>query len=272
MAFAANSVLCRMALKQTAIDAASFSTIRMLSGATILSLIYRTACRRQTAQTLGNWFSAVMLFTYMVTFSFAYISLSTGTGALVLFAMVQATMILWALWSGERPRLLEWSGFLLALTGLVYLLFPGLTAPSPAGALLMAIAGMSWGVYSLRGRAALDPLAETTGNFVRATPFVLIVSLMTLQHNYLSAKGILFAVISGALASGVGYAVWYIALKTLTATRAAIVQLSVPVLAAMGGVMFLEEALSIRLVLSSILILGGVSLATLGHKQLPQEI
>lgn len=268
IAFAANSVLCRMALKDMSIDAASFSSIRVASGAVMLVLIHKLSSGQITTQSRGNWLSAIALFSYMVTFSFAYISLSTGTGALILFGMVQTTMIFWALKSGERPYFTEWTGFLFALTGLVYLVSPGLQAPSLTGSLLMIIAGISWGIYSLQGRNTTNPLADTTGNFVRAMPLIIMVNLFTLQHSHISMTGVLFAVISGALASGLGYAVWYIALQSLTTSRAAIVQLSVPVLAAFAGIIFLAEDISIRLLISTLLILGGIALSTLSRKQM----
>lgn len=266
-AFAANSLLCRMALGESAMDAASFSTVRLASGAATLLLIFRLSPRQRTATAAGDWLSATMLFSYMVTFSFAYISLSAGTGALILFGMVQATMLLWALRTGERPHLMEWAGLTLALGGLVYLVFPGLAAPSAGGASLMAVAGISWGVYSLRGRGSHRALADTTFNFMRALPLALVVSLVALRHSHLSLRGILLASLSGALASGLGYTCWYAALRHLTATRAAVVQLTVPVLAALGGIVFLAEEVSLRLALSMALILGGVALATAAHRQ-----
>ncbi len=266
VAFAANSVLTRVALGQGTIDAASFSTIRLVSGAATLSLILALSGRRGGADTHGSWLSAAMLFLYAIAFSFAYLSLSTGTGALILFGTVQATMILSALWSGERPSLPEWAGLIIALTGLVYLVFPGLTAPSPTGSALMAVAGLSWGVYSLRGRGTADPLADTTFNFVRSVPLVVAVSLLTLRGLELSSKGAWLACLSGSLASGVGYVVWYAALRGMTRAQAATVQLSVPVLAAGGGVVFLSEVISARLLLSTVLILGGVGLALAGRR------
>lgn len=260
VAFAANSVLCRMALGAAAIDAASFTTIRLASGSLLLSLLAVAFKERQASSSRGNWLSVTMLFLYASTFSFAYISLNTGTGALILFGAVQSTMILLAIRSGERPHRLEWMGLCTALAGLVYLTLPGLTAPSPVGAALMALAGISWGIYSLRGRGTRNPLAETTANFVRSVPLAFGISIITLNDIHLSTEGILLAVASGALASGVGYVVWYAALRGLTATRAATAQLSVPVLAALGGVMFLSEKISFRLILSAVMILGGVSL------------
>jgi drug/metabolite transporter (DMT)-like permease len=265
LAFAANSVLCRLALGRASIDAASFSTLRLVSGAVALMLIVAVSRKQSPLDLRGNWASAALLFLYAVPFSFAYVSLSTGTGALILFGAVQATMILAGLGSGERPHYLEWAGLSLALFGLVYLVFPGLTAPSPTGSALMTVAGISWGVYSLRGRGVMDPLAETTSSFVCSLPLVAGVSVVALRDLHVSGQGVLLAILSGALASGVGYVVWYAALGGLTATRAATVQLSVPILAAAGGVIFLSETVSMRLVLAAGMILGGVGLAVVRH-------
>jgi len=213
------------------------------------------------ARVRGNWISAAMLFLYAIAFSFAYLSLSAGTGALILFGSVQMTMLLAALRSGERPQLVEWLGIALALGGLVYLVLPGLESPSLLGSSLMVIAGIAWGVYSLRGRGSGSPLADTAGNFIRAVPLILVVLLLSLNSVHLSKPGILMAVLSGAVASGLGYVIWYAALAGLSATRAAIVQLSVPVLAAWAGVVFLAEDLSLRLIVAGALILGGIALA-----------
>jgi drug/metabolite transporter (DMT)-like permease len=261
VAFAMNSVLCRLALGQSAIDAASFSTIRLGSGAVALLLITLVFRQKVSSAPRGNWISATLLFLYAVAFSLAYINLTAGTGALILFGSVQATMILAALFSGERPRLLEWLGLAIALAGLIYLVFPGLKAPPLSSSALMALAGMAWGFYSLRGRGAKDPLAATTGNFVRAVPLAFAVSLIMLNSLHVSAKGVLLAALSGALASGVGYVIWYSALRGLTATRAATVQLAVPLLAAVGGVFLLAEEVTLRLLLAAVMILGGVGLA-----------
>jgi drug/metabolite transporter (DMT)-like permease len=214
-----------------------------------------------------NWISAAMLFLYAVPFSFAYISLTTGTGALILFGSVQATMILSALMSGEKPHSIEWIGVLMALGGLVYLVFPGLSAPSLTGSILMAVAGISWGFYTLLGRSAEDPLSDTTFNFIRSLPFVFAVSAVMYRDVHMTQMGILLAVLSGAVASGMGYVVWYAALKGLTTTRAATVQLSVPIIAASGGVIFMSEGISLRLLMSAILILGGVGLAIMGRER-----
>jgi drug/metabolite transporter (DMT)-like permease len=267
VAFAMNSVLCRLALGGAAIDAASFSTVRLVSGASVLLLITALVKKRIPRTPRGNWTSAALLFLYAIAFSLAYISLSAGTGALILFGSVQATMIIAALRAGERPHTLEWAGLFLALVGLVYLVFPGLTAPPVTSSVLMAIAGVSWGFYSLRGRGTQDPLSDTTNNFIRAVPLVITVNLIMLRGLHVSAKGIFFAVLSGALASGVGYVVWYAALKGLTATRAATVQLIVPILAALGGVILLSENISLRLLVAAFMILGGVGLALLGRER-----
>ncbi|MGI9105035.1 MAG: DMT family transporter [Pyrinomonadaceae bacterium] len=270
-AFAANSILCRLALGGRTMDAASFSTVRLAAGAITLLLIttslrHRTIATTSRKTTRRKWVSAILLFLYAIAFSFAYISLSAGTGALILFGSVQTTMLAAALHSGERPHPLEWSGLLVALAGLVCLVFPGLTAPSPASSLLMIIAGISWGFYTLRGRGVADPLADTTSNFVRALPLAVVVSLITFRQLHLSPGGLGLAVLSGALASGVGYVVWYAALRELTATRAATVQLAVPVLTAAGGILLLSEDMSLRLLLAAIMILGGVGLALLGRR------
>jgi len=271
VAFAMNSVLCRLALGQSAIDAASFSTVRLCSGAIMLLLITAASRRKISSGHRGNWISAALLFLYAISFSLAYISLSAGTGALILFGSVQATMIVVALLSGERPGALEWVGLLLALLGLVYLVSPGLKAPSLSSSALMALAGVAWGFYSLRGRRASDPLTDTTNNFVRSIPFAIAASLIMFGRLHLSARGIVFAVLSGALASGLGYVIWYAALRGLTATRAATVQLSVPVLAAIGGVLLLSEDVSLRLLLSAIMVLGGVGLALVGRRKSVKE-
>ena len=265
VAFAANSVLCRMALGGSAIDPAGFSIVRLASGAVILLLLAAALGRDRSSKLRGDWTSALMLFLYAVAFSFAYVSLSAGTGALILFGAVQMTMILSALRSGERPRPLEWTGLLLALGGLVYLVSPGLTAPSLPGSVLMVAAGICWGFYSLRGRRSADSLADTTGNFVRSLPPAALVAVLALRSVHVSIHGVLLAMASGALASGAGYVVWYAALRGLTATRAATVQLAVPVLAALGGIGFLSEEISMRLALAAALILGGVALAVVGR-------
>lgn len=266
VAFAANSLLCRLALGAATIDAASFSTVRLLSGAVMLMLLSRLSGRR-TVETQGSWRSGAALSLYAITFSFAYVLLSTGTGALILFGSVQATMIIAGLVSGERPTALEWLGLLIALAGLVYLVIPGVSSPSLAGAALMAAAGFFWGVYSLQSRGAGNPIRMTTGNFIRAVPLAMAASMIMFPMVHLSLSGVLIAALSGGVASGLGYVVWYAALRGMTSSLAATVQLVVPFLAATGGVLFLSETVSTRLVLSGCGILGGVGLAIAGRSR-----
>ena len=276
LAFAGNSLLCRMALRHTAIDAASFTAIRLLSGACMLWLVVRlnrgkTESHPAGRPLPGNWLSACALFVYAAGFSFAYVSMSAATGALLLFGSVQASMIGYGVWRGERLRKLQWAGIALALAGLVTLLLPGLAAPSPLASLSMISAGAAWGVYSLRGKAAPDqppnnPTEVTAGNFLRTVPMALVLSLLMAQRLTPDPAGMGYAVASGALASGLGYAIWYQALPTLKATHAATVQLSVPVIAALGGVLLIGEALTGPLVLASVTILGGIALV-IGQKK-----
>jgi drug/metabolite transporter (DMT)-like permease len=267
IAFAGNSLLCRAALKHTGIDAASFTTIRLISGAVMLSLVARM--RRGASTGGGNWLSAFALVTYAAGFSFAYVSLPAATGALLLFGAVQATMIGHGVWVGERLGRLQLVGLMLALGGLVGLLLPGLSRPPLCGAALMLGAGVAWGVYSLRGKSAGDPIMVTAGNFLRAVPIAAALSVLSvlMLKVALDNAGFWYAASSGALASGIGYAIWYTALPELKATKAATVQLSVPVIAALGGVVFLGERITLRLVLASAAILGGIALVIV-EKQL----
>ncbi len=263
VAFAANSILCRLALGTGAIDAASFSTIRLVSGALALTALLWGSRRSAQSLRCGTWVSGLMLFLYAIPFSFAYVSLSAGTGALILFASVQGTMMASGIRRGERPTAIQWGGLALAFAGLIYLLLPGLSAPSPLGSSSMTVAGIAWGIYSVRGRGEKDPLCVTAGNFVRAVPFAVAVSVVVLATAKVSAVGVLLAVISGAATSGIGYVAWYWALRGLTTTKAAIVQLAVPVLAALAGAAFLSEVITLRLALASILVVGGVAAAVL---------
>ncbi|KON80296.1 DMT family transporter [Azoarcus sp. PA01] len=263
LAFAANSVLCRLGLQQDAIDAASFTVIRLLSGALALALLL--GARGVAPARAGNWRSASALFAYAAAFSFAYVSLPTGVGALLLFAAVQATMILTGLVRGERLTMAQLAGLLLAFGGFIYLVLPGLSAPPLGGALLMVGAGIAWGVYSLRGRGTRDPLAATAGNFLRTVPMAIALAMLGVGSVNIQSAGVLYAVLSGALASGAGYVVWYAALRGLSATDAATVQLSVPVIAALGGVLLLGEVVTLRLVLASVAILGGVAIVLRGR-------
>jgi drug/metabolite transporter (DMT)-like permease len=258
IAFASNSLLCRVALRETAIDAASFTLVRIVSGALCLSFIVQL--RNARLARAGSWPSALALFGYAALFSFAYLRLTAGTGALLLFGAVQATMILWALKKGERLRLGQIIGLAIALGGLVALVFPGLSAPPLGAAIFMLAAGTAWGVYSLRGKNAGDPLRATAGNFLRAVPMAVVLSLVMWRSASFDRAGLGYAIASGALASGIGYAIWYTALPALKATGAATVQLSVPVLAALGGIIFLSEPITLRLAVASIAILGGIAL------------
>jgi len=267
VAFAFNSILCRLALGAESIDATSFTFVRLVSGAITLWIVYSFFGKKESAVKEGNWLSAFFLFAYAICFSLAYINLTAATGALILFGSVQLTMIGAALVKGERPNVLEWLGLIFAFCGLVYLIFPGLAAPPILSSVLMIFAGIAWGFYTLRGRGSTNPLADTTGNFLRSVPMVVLVSVPFINQIHLSQKGILFAVLSGAIASGLGYSVWYAALKYHTAMRAAILQLSVPALAAIGGIVFLSEIISLRLWLASGLILGGIGLAICGRKK-----
>ncbi len=261
LAFASNSLLCRFALKHTGLDAASFTTIRLISGA--VTLVFLTRVRRGPRVGGGSWRSALALFGYAAGFSLAYASLPAATGALLLFTAVQTTMIGYGIASGERLRGAQWLGLALAVSGLVGLLLPGLSAPPVQGSLLMLGAGAAWGVYSLRGRGSGDPLGVTAGNFVRAVPIAAVLSAVLWRHSSIDRAGVPYAIASGALASGIGYAIWYTALPQLRATHAATVQLSVPVIAALGGIVFLGEPMTLRLGLAAAAILGGVALVIL---------
>jgi drug/metabolite transporter (DMT)-like permease len=258
IAFAGNSLLCRMALKHTSIDAASFTAIRLISGALTLWLVVRM--RHSARASGGHWLSALALFVYAAGFSFAYVSLPAATGSLLLFGTVQSTMIGRGIWAGERLLRLQLVGLVLAIGGLVSLLLPGLSAPPLLGSLLMLSAGVAWGVYSLRGKNAGDPTQVTAENFLRAAPMAAVLVLLMRNSVSLDSAGFWYALASGALTSGVGYAIWYTVLPALKATTAATVQLSVPVIAALGGIAFLGESITLRLVLASTAILGGIAL------------
>lgn len=266
VAFAGNSLLCRMALGSGAIDAASFTLIRFGSGTAVLLLLAAVSGTLPRASRGGNWLSAAVLFIYAFPFAFAYAWLATGTGALVLFGTVQLTMIAAGLRAGERPSPFDWVGLTLALAGLVWLVMPGLsTSPSPPGVALMAVAGMAWGLYSLIGRDSVSPVADVTGTFVRMMPAMLAVLALTWPSTHASLRGATLAALSGAVTSGGGYVIWYHALRHLTATRASILQLSVPALAALGGTLALAEPVTVRLLTAAALILGGVALSIVGR-------
>ena len=300
IAFASNSLLCRAALKQTAIDPASFTFVRIFSGAVALWLILRsrklivdrttsplvnrssdsspvtTASPARTHSSLasGNWPSAIALFVYAAGFSFAYVDLSAGTGALLLFGAVQATMILWGFYKGERLDALQLTGLIVAIVGLIVLVFPGISAPPLIASILMLVAGTAWGVYSLRGKVrsgvAFDAIAATSGNFVRAVPFAAAASIIAFASFHFDRLGFFYAVISGAITSGLGYVIWYAALPGLRAASAATVQLSVPVLAASGGILLLGESITLGYVISSIAVLGGIFLVVIEKRRASQ--
>lgn len=264
IAFAANSVLCRLALQEETIDATSFTAIRLLAGIIVLQVIIGLDRNKKELPAKGSWLASFMLFLYAITFSFAYITLDTGTGALILFGSVQISMVLLSLFSGTRLHFTEWIGLIMAFTGFVYLVLPGVTAPSTIGFLLMTIAGVAWGIYSLKGRNSKEPLMDTAYNFLRTVPFVFVLVVMTYKNAVYSSEGLLLAIISGGITSGLGYTIWYMALTGLSATQASVLQLLVPVIAAFGGVLFVSEALTLRLTVSAGMILGGILMVVSG--------
>jgi len=258
LAFAGNSLLCRLALRDTGIDAATFTSVRLASGALMLAAIL--VARRVRPTSGGSWPMAAMLFAYAAFFSFAYRDLTAATGALLLFGSVQLSMMGWALVKGERLGGFRLLGLAIALGGLVWLLLPGLSAPPLLAATLMIGAGIAWAVYSVLGRSAGEPIAGTGGNFVRAVVFAAALSLAAMNHVSLDRTGALYAVLSGALTSGLGYVLWYAALPALSTASAAIVQLSVPAIATVGGALLLGETIGLRVLVASAAILGGIAL------------
>lgn len=269
VAFAANSILCRLALQEPTIDPASFGSVRLASGALALALIVRLL-RGEAKPARPDWWAATMLFLYVACFSFAYLYLTAGTGALILFGAVQLTMFLGGRRAGERFRPLAWVGFAMAVAGLVYLLAPGVTAPSPIGGGLMTIAGIAWGIYSLRGRVVASPLKATAANFAGAVPLALAASVLSIGDLHVAPSGLALAAASGAVTSGLGYVIWYAALRELTALSAATVQLSVPVIAAAGGAVMLSEEIPLRLVVASVATLGGIALVLVQRNAPPR--
>jgi len=269
VAFASNSLLCRAALGPRLIDAASFTTIRLLSGAVVLGLLARTGARADRpvapGERAGSWASAAALFAYAATFSYAYLRISASVGALILFGAVQVTMVGYGLVRGEHPHASEWIGLVLAICGLALLTVPGTHAIDPLGALLMACAGAAWGVYSLRGRSARQPVAANAVNFAYCLPLCALLSIAFVGRFHIAWHGVALAVASGAIASGVGYSLWYAALRGLRAVRAAIVQLAVPVLTAAGAIALLGEHVTFRFLAAAVAVLGGVALAIAGH-------
>ncbi|MPY21695.1 DMT family transporter [Shewanella psychropiezotolerans] len=296
IAFAANSVLCRLALGDNTIDAASFTWVRLLSGMLVLIIILaftrsslgssfsRTESKSPSqdeqdnlqgtsaadalslskSKAKGSWRAAILLFIYAITFSFAYISLATGMGALILFASVQLTMVIASLLSGKKLHYTEWIGLIMAFCGFIYLVMPTLATPSLSGFILMTISGIAWAGYTLMGRGSASALGDTSYNFLRTLPFVILLILVTFQDAQLSNTGLALAIVSGGLASGIGYTIWYIALTGLSSIQAAVVQLVVPVIAAIGGIIFAGESISMRLILASAMILGGILFLIVG--------
>lgn len=289
LAFAGNSVLCRLALADESIDAGSFTFIRLVSGLFVLVVLLKVLSAQGALspqdeslpadnQRKGSWLSAFLLFFYAITFSYAYISLDTGIGALILFGTVQLTMVTYSIVKGARLSVIEWCGLLIAFTGFVYLVMPTLTTPSLHGFLLMLASGVAWAFYTLRGKTSSSPLVDTTYNFLRTAPWlcalligIVLASRTGLAEVHYTPRGIVLAAVSGGLASGLGYAVWYMALAGLSSSRAAVVQLLVPIIASLGGVIFAGELLSMRLIISLLLVLGGILMVVIGHQRLNQN-
>ncbi|QDP02930.1 DMT family transporter [Thalassotalea sp. PS06] len=272
IAFAANSVLCRLALKDGVIDASGFTTVRLVSGITmflLLMLVYGKPGKQQTQQTNSKkpWLSASMLFLYAITFSFAYISLDTGTGALILFGVVQLTIIAISYFQGDKLSLAEWIGVLVSFSGLTYLVAPTVTTPDAFGFILMVLSGIAWGFYTVMGRGSISAFNDTARNFVLTFPLVILLVLVTWSDINLSVKGMVLASLSGAVASALGYTIWYQALRNLSNIEAAVVQLSVPVIAAVGGVLFVAEVVTLRLIIASVLVLGGIFLVIINKSR-----
>ena len=268
IAFAANSVLSRLALSDGAVDAASFTAIRLMSGIVVLLLIVRitNANKVKKSDVAGSWKAGVYLFVYAAAFSFAYVTLETATGALILFGAVQITMVLTELVNGNKLHWIEWLGLSAAFGGFVYLVLPSLARPTLTGFMLMSVAGIAWGLYTIAGRGSSNPLVDTAYNFLRTLPFVIVLLVVFSEHIVLSEQGLFLAVLSGAIASGLGYVIWYIAVAGLKNTQAAVVQLFVPILAAGGGVLFAQEPVTLRLLIASIFVLGGILAVIFGRQ------
>lgn len=266
LAFAGNSVLCRLALGEQTIDAASFTSIRLLSGAIFLLILVRVKDNTTVSIKKGSWSSALSLFLYAAMFSFAYISLDTGTGALILFGFVQLTMIIYSFIKGKKLILVEWLGLGIAFSGLLVLLLPGAAAPSLTGFTLMAISGIAWAAYTIEGRESKTPLQDTATNFLKTLPIVALMVLITAQQAQLSYQGIILAVISGAITSGLGYAIWYAVLKNITVIQASTSQLLVPIIASIFGIVFADEVVTNKLLIASLLVLGGILVLTIGKQ------
>lgn len=263
IAFAANSILCRLALYDGLMDAGTFTAFRMMSGAVMLGVIFSFRKQQQGLRVSGSWLAASLLFVYAITFSYAYIALDIATGALILFAAGQVTLILFVVFLGGRLSVLEWVGLFLAFMGFVYLMLPSATTPSWYGFILMSISGVAWGFYTLQGKGSKQPLTDTASNFIGCLPLVVLLMLLSFEYTHFNMQGMWYAVLSGAIASGVGYTIWYMALEKLETIHAAVVQLFVPVLAAVGGLLFLDEVITMRLLLSGSIILCGILLVIL---------
>ena len=272
IAFAANSVLCKMALGAKTIDASGFTIIRMLSGILVLMMIFAATKQRSakasTNTPKGSWSAGIYLFIYALAFSFAYVSLDTGVGALILFTAVQVTMILTGLFKGHRFSRFEWLGLATAFSGFIYLILPSVSSPSLVGFVLMIAAGMAWAGYTFAGQGTKNPIADTAFNFLRTLPLVLALFVVSLPYIEVSVNGAILAILSGGVASGVGYAIWYSALRGLSTIQAAIVQLLVPIIAAIGGILFSNEVVSVRLIIATGVILGGISMVILAKHKL----
>ncbi len=258
VAFAGNSLLCRAALRDSQIDPTSFTALRLLAGALVLWLLLYL--RKGPSVVSGNWYGALALFVYAAAFSYAYLHLDAGAGALLLFGAVQLSMITWGLFRGERLHRMQVAGLLLAVSGVVALLLPGTSTPSLSASLLMMLAGIAWGAYSLLGKGTPDPLAATAGSFIRSLPIMAVLCLLALDGLEWDRAGVIYALLSGGLTSGIGYAIWYAALPGLAAIQAASVQLSVPLLTALAGSLLLGETLTGTLLAAGLAILGGIAL------------
>lgn len=265
LAFAGNSILCRAALGEESIDAASFTIIRLLAGIVVLAIIMQMTKQRHKGDSKGSWRAALMLFVYAATFSYAYISLQTGVGALILFGCVQMTMILAGFYLGKKHEYYELLGVIVAFSGFVYLVLPGASAPSVSGFALMCVSGIAWALYTLLGANSKNPLSDTAYNFYRTLPLVILMLAITIQDATMSYQGVVLAIVSGGVASGIGYAIWYAALGGLSSIQAGVLQLLVPVIASIGGVIFSHELLSYRLFISSLVILSGILVVILGR-------
>ncbi|HAS6230911.1 TPA: EamA family transporter [Vibrio vulnificus] len=275
IAFAANSVFCRLALAEQSIDPGSFTFIRLLSGAVTLLVILSFTQAGQMRQLLSkstflsrtSVLAGVALFGYAVAFSYAYVGLTTGTGALILFAVVQFSLIAFHLFSGHRPSKLEWGGVALSISGFIVLMSPSAQTPNAIDAFMMAIAGVCWAIFTLLGKQAQSPTQAIAQGFSFASLMALLCGFWLLNVSSVSVHGIVWALLSGVLASGIGYVVWYMAVKSLSVLQASIAQLSVPVIAMAAGVIWLNEPLTIVSTVASALVLGGIALIFTSNAQ-----